>query len=187
MKNKMKNSGFTLAELMITIVIAAILVSLAIPSFTTMIRNNRTTTQINTLLTDLNLARSEASKRGARVSVCSSTNLTSCAGNTNWATGWIVFIDQDNNGSFSDDGDAAPCETDAGNRPTEDCILRTREALSGNPTLTGTTNFVQYLQTGAIATTATLTLTPTICTGNAIRTLAISAVGRPQVTETACP
>ena len=74
--------GFTLIELVITILIVAVLMTIAIPSFNNTIRQNRFTTQINELVTALNFARSEAIKRGKSVTV------TPNAGG--WTSGWVV-------------------------------------------------------------------------------------------------
>ncbi|PKM43219.1 MAG: pilus assembly protein [Gammaproteobacteria bacterium HGW-Gammaproteobacteria-1] len=66
----MKNvRGFTLVELIITLAVMAIALALAIPSFQTLFENNRTTTQANELVAAMNLARSEAIRIGASVSV----------------------------------------------------------------------------------------------------------------------
>jgi len=81
------DKGFTLVELMITLSIAAILMSMAVPSFTTAIKNNRLTTQANELISSLNYARSEAIRRGASVTLTSAS--------ANWHTGWTV-TDKDN-------------------------------------------------------------------------------------------
>lgn len=61
----MQNSkGFTLIELLITIAVLAIILAFAVPSFVNLIENSRVTTQSNTLLGAINLARSEAVKQG---------------------------------------------------------------------------------------------------------------------------
>jgi type IV fimbrial biogenesis protein FimT len=86
-------SGFTLVELLVTVTVAAILLSLAMPSFTTFVQNSRRTSEVNSLVTSLNYARSEAVKRGANIVVCASSDGSTCSGSTaagGWKTGWIV-------------------------------------------------------------------------------------------------
>ncbi|NOY67755.1 MAG: prepilin-type N-terminal cleavage/methylation domain-containing protein [Gammaproteobacteria bacterium] len=70
-------SGFTLIEVMMVIVLGSIIITLAIPGFRSFIQNNRIVTQTNGLVTSLILARSEAIKRGTRVSVCASSDSSS--------------------------------------------------------------------------------------------------------------
>ena len=79
------NAGFTLIELMVTIAIAAILLGIAIPSFTDTIASNRLTTSANELVTALNLARSESVKRGVRTTLCKSTDGSSCVTTDDWS------------------------------------------------------------------------------------------------------
>lgn len=64
-----RERGFTLIELMIALVIAAILLAAGIPSFKTIMANNRISAATNEISIALNLARSEAIKRGAQVDV----------------------------------------------------------------------------------------------------------------------
>ena len=122
-----KESGFTLIELLVTVAIAGLVMAFAIPAMGTFVKNERLTTQINTLVGHLAYARSEAVLRRQQVILCASSNMTSCQG-TNWAAGWILFIDADNSSDFT-----------AGEE-----ILRVKQALSGGNTLVSSTgsNFI---------------------------------------------
>ncbi len=108
MKRSWTQSGFSLIELMVAIAVLTILLSLAVPSFSTVIKNNRMTTLTNQLVLDLNLARSEAVKRGATVILCRSAApaTAGCGGSTqDWTTGWIIFASQDSNTTYDNGTD----------------------------------------------------------------------------------
>ncbi|NOX76092.1 MAG: prepilin-type N-terminal cleavage/methylation domain-containing protein [Gammaproteobacteria bacterium] len=97
--------GFTLIELIVTLAIGGIVMSIGVPSFIGMTRDNRLISQTNELVANINLARSEAVKRGVRVVLCRSADPSasppSCGGNANtWTTGWIVFADANNTGAY---------------------------------------------------------------------------------------
>nr|WP_162560104.1 GspH/FimT family pseudopilin [Methylotetracoccus oryzae] len=84
---------------MVTIAVAAIVLSLAVPSFRETIANNRTTLLANDLTADLTVARSEAIKRNAPVTVCKrNSDGTACNNGGTWNDGWLVFNDLDNDG-----------------------------------------------------------------------------------------
>ena len=89
--------GFTLVELMIGLALAAIVLSVGVPSLRATIENNELVTQTNDFVTSLNLARSESVRRGARVALCKSDDSVDC-GAADYASGWIVFVDLDNSG-----------------------------------------------------------------------------------------
>lgn len=87
------DDGFTLVELLVTIAIAAIFMSLAAPSFQTMLLNNRMAAQTDELTNTLNFARNTALSQSVSVQVCplGATNSTTCG--TDWGLGWIVVSD----------------------------------------------------------------------------------------------
>jgi type IV fimbrial biogenesis protein FimT len=89
--------GFTLLELMITLAVAAILLGLAVPNFSEMIRNNRLTSSANDLLRATQVARSEAVKRQSWVVVCATADSTATppACSNGAFRDWIVFVDTD--------------------------------------------------------------------------------------------
>lgn len=66
-------AGFTLVEMVITLVIVAVLFALAVPSFRSMVISNRLTTAANEVIDAINIARVEAIKRNGNVQLCSST------------------------------------------------------------------------------------------------------------------
>ena len=87
-----ENRGFTLLELMITLLIAGIILSIGVPSFRGVMQNQRMTSATNELVMSLNLAKSEAIKRVVYVSICKSSNGVTCGdAGTSWRDGWIVF------------------------------------------------------------------------------------------------
>ncbi len=141
----MTSEGFTILELMTTVAIAGILVSVAMPGFTYTIKSNRLTSINNDLVSALNLARSEAVKRNQQV-IVRKTGI-------NWEDGWHVFVDIDRSSpasdanQFNDDGDTTLCES------SEDCVLRIYSALPVGYTLRTNifTNFIRYKPTGQIS------------------------------------
>lgn len=93
--------GFTLIELLITVAIAGIVASLAVPSFRVLLVKRSTQAAAMALVDDMRFARTEALRRSARMSVCSlAANSTSaCSGAVgNWINGWLVFVDADGDG-----------------------------------------------------------------------------------------
>ncbi|WP_462328776.1 GspH/FimT family pseudopilin [Thiohalocapsa halophila] len=92
-----RSRGVTLVELMITISVLVILTTIGIPSFSTLIHNNRVARVANDLTLAMTLARSEAVKRGAPVRVCASANGVDCDitnpddCHADWSVGWIVL------------------------------------------------------------------------------------------------
>ena len=114
-----KQTGFTLNELVITTALVAIVTAIGVPSMSEFVKGDRLTTQINSLVSHLALARSQAVTQHLPVTLCASSDLASCSSN-DWSTGWIVFVDADASGGFS----------------VGDEMLRVREPLQGTSNLT---------------------------------------------------
>jgi type IV fimbrial biogenesis protein FimT len=96
-----------MTELVVVMMIVGILAAIGVPSFQYVTTSNRIAGEVNALLGDMQFARSQAIKTGQPVTVCTSTNGTSCAGTTvnTWQGGWIVFVDVNTSHTF-DTGDA---------------------------------------------------------------------------------
>ena len=179
--NMESENGFTLVELLISIVIVTTLLAMGVPAFKDFMKNNRLGAQSNALVTDLQVARSEALKRVADTVICASSNQTSCTGSADWNKGWIVFSDLNQNGT-PDIGLAPPlCED------TEDCVLRTSGALSGKNTITTSAASLRYLPTGLAASAETLTLVSNNCEYDQTRKIEVTLQGHTIVTKQACP
>lgn len=96
--------GFTLIELLVVMTISAILLAIAVPTFQSSIASMRATEAANSLVASLELARSEAMRRGLNVTVCrvgdSTAATPACSvtavgayGASDWANGWMAFVD----------------------------------------------------------------------------------------------
>jgi type IV fimbrial biogenesis protein FimT len=173
----LKPRGFTLIELLVTISVAAILIAIAVPNFVSFVQNARITSQANDLVTTLNYARSEAIKRGIRTTVCSSTTGTGCAASTTWETGWLAFVDCDNDGVA--DTAAAVCpDWNADGAADFEPVLQVRQALEGGNTLrTAAVQRVTYQGTGFSSNGDTFRLCDTRGILSA-RAIVVSLVGR---------
>lgn len=115
------SGGFTLTEVMMAIAVAAIVVTIGVPSFQTMILNSRKDTAISDLQSSLALARNNAITRRQTITVCKSNDNSSCATDGDWSQGWIVFTDPANPGV----------------RDNDETILRAHNALKGDATYAG--------------------------------------------------
>lgn len=92
-----RHGGFSITELMVVVAIVAILLGIGAPSYRYITNSYRMSAEVNGLLGDLQYARAEAIREGQYVTACVSNDGVSCTGDTDWAKGWIVFSDVNNN------------------------------------------------------------------------------------------
>lgn len=87
--------GFTLYELLVTLLIVGVVLTLGIPNLTDFARNSRVTSTANDLHAAFHLARSESARAKTNITICASadsmTDAADCGGT--WEQGYIVFID----------------------------------------------------------------------------------------------
>ena len=102
-----KHGGFTLIELMVALAVAAILLTIAVPSFQSVVNSNRLASSANEMMAALQTARMEALRLNKRGVVCLSANANSAAPSCSNAspTGWITFIDVNKNGAYDSSSD----------------------------------------------------------------------------------
>jgi type IV fimbrial biogenesis protein FimT len=130
-------NGFTLYELMITLLIVGVVLTLGMPNLTAFTQNSRITTTANDLHAAFQVARSEAARAKSNITICASDNSMTagadCQGN--WEDGFIVFVD-----SNGDIARAGASET----------VLRAHPAIANgvNLVLANNATFFSYASTG---------------------------------------
>ncbi len=165
----MRYRGFSLLELLCTLLVGSLLLGLGVPALTSLALDGRRTADVNALITAVQLARSESAKRGLPVVVCPSAGTERCAGaGSPFELGWLVFVNQ---------GDESPPEIDA-----DDTVL-----LGYSPASNGTIRsnrplyiFRPYFRRGTNGTI-------TFCDRRgqaAARAVIVSYTGRPRVAAT---
>ncbi len=172
--------GFTLVEIIITLVVISILAAVGIPGLGRLMANNQAIANTNNLVTALSFSRSESVKRGVQISLCAKSaaepaNTTCGVGVTDWSNGWFVFVDPV--GSASTVERYAP--------PTAD-QLRSWPAPAGDFTTTGPTS-VSFNSDGSIKDgPVELTISYSHCTGQQDHSITVETTGRASTSHNTC-
>ena len=161
---KSRQTGFTIIELMITLLVLSILLAAAVPSFREFTRNSRVIAAQNDLVTAMSIARSEAVKQSADVILCPIDNpaVPTCITGTNWANGWMVQTL----------GSATP--------------LQVWPGVGGDVTATSTVNQLRYQPIGTVATAGIFTIQYSDCSGPKAHRITVRLVGSPQSELVTC-
>lgn len=93
--NRQKQHGFTLYELLITLLVVGIVLTIGIPNLGDFTRNGRITGTANDLHSSFMVARSEAARAKTNVTICASADPMGAAlcDGASFEQGWIVFVD----------------------------------------------------------------------------------------------
>ena len=169
-----RTRGFTLIEVLMTVAILGILVSLAMPSFVTFINKGRLTGLTNELLGDISYARSEAAARQVDVAICVSADQVACATSQTWDKGRMIFVDSNADGLLTGG----------------ETVLRVSQAMESTTVTTtgfGGAGVIRFRPFGGVrpATGGSLKLCPS--SGTEGRTISVAATGRPVVSKSTCP
>jgi type IV fimbrial biogenesis protein FimT len=174
----MNQQGLTLVELLVTLAIGAILLGIGVPSYGYFVNHSRMVGLTNEIVGALNLARSEAIKRGVRVSLCTTTDFESadpyCESGTGWENGWIVFVDRGV----------------VGVRDADDQILWKKQGSTPNITVktANFTDYASYLPSGVSQGASYLATGHFyVCLPDAGRQIIINRVGRIRLENNVCP
>jgi type IV fimbrial biogenesis protein FimT len=173
----MKEGGFTLVELLVSLAIMVILLTIAIPGYAFLINANRAAAVTNELISAIHFARSEAIKRGMRVTICKTNDADAvspaCSNDANWEQGWLVFADGGIRGVV-DSGDT---------------LLRAQGRASPGTAITSTNyeKFISYLPGGVSQGSNGLANgTLQVCVAGNRRDIIINATGRPRLDSGIC-
>ncbi len=155
---------------MVTVAIAAILAIVAVPSFNEATVNYRLTSYTNNFVASAQLARSEAIKRNSRMTLCKSSNGTSCITAGGWHQGWIIFNDS-NNDAVKDPGEV---------------VVYKESGMPADFLMTGVpnvANYVSFVPSGGTVQMGTLTLCSQSGSSGQARQMIINSTGRLRVTK----
>ena len=168
-----RSKGFTLVELMITLVVIGVLVAIAFPNFRGLTRSNQVAAANNEVLGVLSLARSEALRNNRGAGVCASTAGTACDGT--WSSGLMAYGDLDGNGSF-------------GSGDTVLRFVQIRPTLTVTSAVTASSGFTfDSRGRSRAAANQSITITPSACkTGESRRTLTVNLSGQVRVLQDNC-
>ena len=180
-ENTANQQGFTLVELIVTVAIAALVITVGVPGFQTVINNNRMAANVNEFISVISITRSEAVKRRSTIKLCAkSTTVRECDVNaSDWSNGWLVFIDTDND-DFADNN----VDVNGDGTADEDELIREGDSLEDILSLTSdgftAAGRVQYTARGRIDDAGSFVLCDARGANDG-RAININITGRPRL------
>ena len=99
--------GYSLYELLMTMALAALVLTLGIPSFGGIIANHRLKVEVDALFHAVHLARKGSIVRRRAITLCPSHDGSDCEPTFDWSMGWIMFVNTDRDYPVVRDDDEA--------------------------------------------------------------------------------
>lgn len=124
--------GMTLMEMLISLAIIAILLTVVAPAVQSVLQSNRVTADVNNISAVARQARFTAINERANVILCPTLNYTSCSGS--WGSAKMIFIDDNDNG----------------NRDTDERLVASADPLSQSNTISGISGSLLFYANGGI-------------------------------------
>lgn len=169
-----KEKGFTLIELLISLPVLMVVLAISIPAAARWNHHFRAVALANSVLSDLQLARSESIRRGVPVVVCKRAG-ENCVQSGGWHQGWMVFADANNNAA----------------RDSGEEVIRVADPVPAGWKVLGNTPVRSYISFHPLGQTQLISGafqagTILICNASAsksVRRVIINSRGRPRVTD----
>ncbi|QPG06507.1 GspH/FimT family pseudopilin [Salinimonas marina] len=156
----LKQHGLTLVELMITVAIASILITVGAPGISSILQQNQVIADINNISSVARVARFTAVDESASVVMCPTNNYTKCE--SDWSLAKMVFLDADN------DGQLGGAET----------LLVATDPVSSSNTISGVTGSLVFRADGSVSQQASIQICPASGNNKYASALLISLWGR---------
>jgi type IV fimbrial biogenesis protein FimT len=179
------NKGFTLIEVMITLSVLGILLSIATPSMRSFIEASRMSTVTNEVAGDLFYIRSESLKRRINVYLCpkKSPSLEVCetsASDANYANGWLMYADCNNNGTYDT---TMTCDLDGDGTTDRYELLKVHDSLVNDITIKTSSTFqrrIGYKMSGRSSSAGNFCIT---IASKRSKKIIIAATGRVRIID----
>lgn len=178
MQHRTSVGAYSLFELVMTLALVALVLTLGIPSFGNIVANHRLKVETDALFHAVHLARKSSIVRRRVVSICPSLDGLRCEPGFDWSAGWMMFVNSDRDEPAARDEDEA--------------VLRFHP-VDQNARIMSNRKSFSLRSTEQRATNGTIVLCDRTGRGTA-RALVISYTGRPRVSRTdarglayACP